>query len=192
MIIESLVQGSPEWHEYRKTHIMATHAPIIMGKSKWSTPRDLFLEMAGLNPPKPQNGAMRRGLELEPIARDLCCELLKIDLKPVVMQSDFCDFMSASLDGWNAEKKVLVEIKCPGLQDHTEARFGNIPEHYKHQLVHQMLVANAEEGYYASYRPNDRFEKLVLVRLKFEQSDYDELLEEELKFYRRLQSGDCP
>ena len=38
------LQGSPEWLTYRRTHIMASDAPILMLESPYKTVRDLYLE----------------------------------------------------------------------------------------------------------------------------------------------------
>ena len=192
MIVEGLEQGSELWHKFRKRHIMASYGPILMKASKWSTPYDLFCEITGLTPPRETNGAMQRGLDMEPVARAEFTKLTGIEVVPVVMQSDKHQFMAASLDGWDEASKTLVEIKCPGLDDHRSARQGIVPIHYLPQLVHQMIVAYVEKGYYFSYRPGDVQKEAVLIEVKLDPEYAALLIDVEKDFYRRLQEGDCP
>lgn len=192
MIIENMIQGSAEWLAFRRQHITATMAPILMERSKWSTPRDLFLEIAGLVPPKEQNSAMKRGLELEPVARDLFNQQYQANAVPVVMVSDKFSWMAASLDGWDEEKKLLIEIKAAGLEDHRLARQGIIPAHYTDQLLHQMLVSGVEKCYYVSYRPGNLKQDLIVIEHQFCPKEAEILIERELEFYGRLHRGDCP
>ena len=54
----------------------------------------------------------------------------------------------ASLDGWNAENRLLLEIKVGNAKDHAA---GKVPEKYFPQLQHQMWVTDTKTAYYASY-----------------------------------------
>lgn len=190
-MILDLEQGSEAWHAWRRKTITATMASVIMGVSPWTTPRDLFLEIIGLTPPKEKNAAMERGLELEPVARDLFNDAYKVKTKPVVMISDEHKDVGASLDGWDEENKTLIEIKCPGVADHTKAILGQVPKHYYPQLSHQMLVADVEKCFYVSYRPGHQKEFVVIEVLR--DREYDKLLLEKIKeFQRQLETGECP
>ena len=185
-------QGSEAWHQFRKRHIMASMAPIIMQVSKWATPFDLFCEITGLTPPREVNGAMQRGLDLEPAAREEFIKMTNIMIAPIVMRSEKHHWMASSLDGWNESTQTLVEIKCAGAKDHSTARQGMVPMHYLPQLAHQMLTANVQKCYYFSYRPGDPVKESVLVEVKLDPEYAALLIEVEKDFYRRLQEGDCP
>ena len=56
-----------EWKQFRRTHIGASDAPIIMGESPWSTPLKLY-EQKIFGFELEENRYMSRGKELEPIA----------------------------------------------------------------------------------------------------------------------------
>ena len=38
------IQGTPEWLEFRRTMVMASDSPVIMGVSPWKTPLQLYHE----------------------------------------------------------------------------------------------------------------------------------------------------
>ena len=61
MSIIPLEQGSAKWLEYRKSKVMATDSPILLGSNPWRTPIELWEEKLGLREPQPLNDAMRRG-----------------------------------------------------------------------------------------------------------------------------------
>jgi putative phage-type endonuclease len=190
MILE-IEQNTPEWFSWRKKNITATMAPILMEVSPWSDPRQLFLKIVGLLPETEKNAAMARGLELEPVVRDLFNEAYNVKTRAVVMISDEHPGIGASLDGWDEETKTLVEIKCPGAVDHRTAVKGYVPRHYYPQLSHQMIVANVEKCFYVSYRPGDVKEFVVIEVLR--DRDYDKLLLDKIRdFQRRIETGDCP
>lgn len=172
-------QNTPEWHEFRKGKIGASMAPIIMGVSNYQTRLQLYNEMVGIQPKKEQNSAMKRGHELESVARDWCKTVLHLDdLEPVVVEHDELYWCIASLDGYSPFYDIIVEIKCPNKADHILALQGEIPAHYYPQLQHQMFVTGKKECTYISfngkegavvacYRNNEYIKNMVLQELDF-------------------------
>ena len=175
----SINQGSPEWLALRKTKITSTDAGVIMGVNPWKTPLQLYNEKISNDPPKPSNEAMRRGIELEPIARDLFNLKTGLEMIPKVYVNDWT---MASLDGASLIDDCILEIKCPGEKDHTIALSGKIPEHYFPQLQHAMYVANARGAYYYSFDGIDG----VIVPVKRDDDYIEKMLVEEKKFYECL------
>lgn len=55
-----------QWLEERKKGIGGSEAGAVMGVSKYDTPLQLYRKKLGLDPPEPENEAMRLGHELEP------------------------------------------------------------------------------------------------------------------------------
>jgi len=176
-------QSSEEWKEWRKRHIGASEVPIIIGKSKWMTPYQLWQQKLGFTPGLKDNYAMRRGRDLEPIVRDLANQELKASFKPEVLVHKELEWMSASLDGIDRKKRAIMEIKCPGLEDHQKAEKEEVPEHYYPQVQWQLFVADLKTCYYVSYYN----EALAIVKVK-RHDDYivNELLEPVTEFYRCL------
>ena len=183
--IVDLEQGSEAWHDFRKGKIGSSDAASIMGVSPWETPLQAFERMM-FDTKKPVNAAMKRGSEMEKTARDWTNERSKTAYVPTVIQSlEFPDLI-ASLDGYFFDEcHWLLEIKCPGERDHLEAIRGHIPDHYKPQLEHQLMVAGVDSMYYLSY--NEDFEEKGVTILYHGDARYrQELFSQEMAFISRL------
>lgn len=152
----NLIQGSPEWHLFRERHIMATAASCIVGLNPYKSAFNLWEEMMCMAPPIIMNKAMQRGVELEPEARKIACDLLEMEFDPCVYLSDKHYWQAASLDGLNIPNNVVLEIKCPNKAVHEAASVCSIPEYYICQLQHQIAVTNAHKAIYFSYRPSNK------------------------------------
>lgn len=174
--IINLEQGSPEWHALRKTKITATDASIILGINSWKTPLQLYNEKISDEISSFTNERMQRGIELEPIARDLFILKTGIVVEPSVIVKDW---VMASLDGISACGKYIVEIKCPNENDHLIAINKKIPDHYYPQIQHQIYVSNVEFAYYFSF---DGFDGVV-VKVERNNEYIEKMIEEEKKFY---------
>lgn len=151
MKIIQLEQNTPEWLTYRKDKIMASEVPIILGDSPYKSPFQHWQERVGIVPPQKETPAMRRGKELEPVARDKFIQDTSINMVPIVVESDSYPWMGASLDGISDDRKSLLEIKCNNKEKHEQASMGNIPHDHWLQMQHQMYVSNIEMGYYYSF-----------------------------------------
>lgn len=169
-------QGCPEWHSLRKTKITATDAAVIVGASHWKTRIQLYHEKLSNDPPLPPNERMQRGIDLEPIARDLFTLKTGLIITPAVLVKDWT---MASLDGMNDRLGRIVEIKCPGEKDHSTAVKGQVPDHYYPQLQHQIYVAGVQMAYYFSFDGIDG----VIVEVKRDDKYIEKMLIEERKFY---------
>lgn len=180
-----LIQGTPEWHALRKTKITATDACVIMGASHWKTRIQLYYEKLSNEPPMAPSARMQRGIDLEPIARDLFNIQTGWDMQPAVIVKDW---VMASLDGRDAGIGCILEIKCPGEKDHAIAVSGKVPAHYYPQLQHQMYVAATQIVYYFSF---DGIEG-VTVKVKRDDDYIKKMVEEEKKFYECLMTRTPP
>lgn len=142
-------QGSGAWLAMRQKRIGASDAPIILGVSPWSTPYKLWREKMGLNskerdPNKSAGFAIDRGNRWEPIARARYeAHNGFIDMPPTVLIHKEHDFLMASLDGYNEQEKLVLEIKIPGREVMEAAKNGTVHPKYTPQLEHQMLVSQA-------------------------------------------------
>jgi putative phage-type endonuclease len=188
-IVKGLEQGSPEWHKYRSDHVMGTDIPIILGSNPWKTKLELWEEKLGMRPPQEINDAMRRGQELEPIARKLASELIGVEFEPVVYESFLYPWLAASLDGYIYPENTdgyILEIKCPKESTHLEAINGFIPEYYADQIQTQLLVTQAEMSYYFSYRPEyiEKPYSIIEVYPNFEK--HIEILAKSKEFYMNM------
>jgi len=172
------VQGTIEWLEFRQNKITATDASVIMGVNKWKTKLDLYYEKTSPVKYKAPNAYMQRGIDLEPLARELFTLKTDIQLEPVVVVSTKYPWMMASLDGGSPKGEVL-EIKCCGAKDHSSALAGKVPKHYYPQLQHQMAVCEISEMYYFSFDGIDG--EIVIVSRDDEY--IEKMIEQEKIFY---------
>jgi len=172
-------QGTPEWLALRKTKITATDAAVILGASHWKTRFQLYNEKISEENNTFKNDAMQRGLDLEPIARDLFEIKTGLKVSPKVVINDWA---MASLDGISDCGNHIVEIKCPGSKDHAIALLGKVPDHYYPQLQHQMYVCDVESAYYFSFDGADG----VVVEVLRNEEYIQKMIIEEKKFYQCL------
>lgn len=193
MKIMDLRQGSKDWLLWRSRGIGASDTPAIMKESPWTTYLQLWLEKTGMAHKPPANeyqiAAMRRGVELEPIARELVEQQLKISFPAAAAEHDLYPFIKASFDGYNEEHNLLIEIKCPSKVDHGKAVKGKVPPKYYGQLQHQLLVSNAEKVYYCSYDGKDDLQIVEVFPDKLYQT---KMLTEVLEFWVKVQKREMP
>jgi len=142
--IVRFVQGSPEWHEHRRTHRNASETPVVLGLSPWQTPHQLWQQKLGLVEQE-ITPAMLHGTQLEPAARAAYEARTGLVMQPLVLVDGE---YSASLDGFTLAGERLVELKCPVKgRDSTlwkSIAERRLPEHYQAQVQHQLMVSKAD------------------------------------------------
>src|SRR5208282_2589365 len=139
MRIARMLQGSPEWHEHRRRYRNAPETPVVLGQS----PYQLWQLKLGLTEQE-VTPAMRRGSELEPLARAAYELQTGRVMQPlVVVDGEY----GSSLDGITLAGDRLLEIKCPVKgRDSTlwkTVEAGRLPKHYEYQVAHQLMVTRA-------------------------------------------------
>lgn len=188
MKIIKLEQGSSEWLSWRKTVITGTDASIIMGNNPWETPYQCWQRKLGLIEDKKSNEAMERGKRLEPEARAQFIERFGIEMAPTVVESSEFEFLGASLDGIDTLGNSLLEIKCGGFKLHDMASRGEIPDYYKDQMQHQLLVTGAEKCFYYSFDGTDGICIEVLPDPEFK----DKFMKKAREFWKCVALGEPP
>jgi putative phage-type endonuclease len=175
-------QGSAEWLAWKRGKIGASHAPTIMGENPWKTRYQLWSQILE-DEHEPMNDAMKKGVELEPVAREKVSAILEANYAPQCMESNVRGWQIASLDGWCASAKIkTLEIKCPGAKTHAEAEAGRVPKHYMAQLQHQMEVSETDAVVYCSY-----FNEAVCIIEVYRDDAYISKMNAlEAEFYDRL------
>lgn len=192
MKIVNLEQGSAEWLAWRRGGIGASEAPIILGDSPWKNPFQLYEEKLGK--PRPavhprQAAAMQRGHDLEPKARALVEKALGVDLCPLCGEHDEHPWMRLSSDGASIDGAILTEIKAPGAKDHAVAQSGKVPPKYVGQLQHSLAVSGADVLFYASYRPEEDPEP-ILIEVRPDPEMQERLFRLEKAFWKAVQDQD--
>lgn len=179
MKTSSLIPGSKEWLEYRRMKIGASDAPIILNRSPWSSPFQLW-EQKVLGKETTTNFAMSRGIAMEETARQSFEKKMGVEVFPRCIEHSTLSFMMASLDGIDMDQKTCVEIKCAGKEDHSTALAGRVPDKYYPQLQHQLEVTGLEGMYYFSFDGRDG----TIVEVARDQAYIDNMIEQERCFYK--------
>ena len=154
MAIVDLVQRSDAWLAWRKTGITASMIPVIMERSDYQTPYQLWAELVGLKEPDDlsNNYHVQRGVEQEPEARDTVENEYGKPYMPVCVEADHNTLFKASLDGLYSlgHDKEVLEIKCPCEKIYNEilAQKGQAPtfQMYAAQVQWQLNCATASQG----------------------------------------------
>ncbi len=181
-------QNTSEWLEMRKNKIGASDAPVIMQVSPWKTPYKLWEEKLDLSSSNPMTPSMRRGHDLEDLARQELENMTGLFFLPEVKFHPTLPWMMASLDAIDAEGKCIAEIKCPNREDHQVALSGQVPEKYIPQLQHQLEVCELEMGYYFSFDGK----KGALVKIFRNDNYIKKMIEKEQQFWECMQSCIAP
>lgn len=168
-----------EWLEWRRQGIGASDAAVILNVFPWKSRIQLWKEKLGLWE-QPDNAYMARGRALEDEALGAFMMETGFFLTSQVrkVHKDY-EWMRATLDGWNEEDKVLVEIKT-SKEIHEE-----IPRHYYPQVQHQMEVVGVDSMYYFSYDGN----RGKSLKIEKNPEFIENMIEEEKRFWDWVQKG---
>ncbi|MCK5605058.1 YqaJ viral recombinase family protein [Candidatus Pacearchaeota archaeon] len=176
MIIENFEQGSPEWFAARVGIPSASvFDKLITSKGALSTSRQKLIyklageKVLGEKEEGYSNGAMQRGIELEPEARSLFELITGKEVKEVgLCYYDERKDRSCSPDGLVGTGMTLMEgleIKCPELATHVEYLMGNkLPTKYFAQVQGSMYITGLEKWYFMSYFPSMKPLIIEIVR----------------------------
>lgn len=181
-------QGSQDWLDWRGTGIGGSDAAAVLGCSPYETPLGLWLFKLGRKPPKPDNPGMKRGRDLEEPARLAYEAFTGISVLPQCAEHDQYPFIKASFDGLGVFDEMVVEIKCPGAEDHSLALQGIVPPKYWPQVQHLLLVTGYPVLHYWSYDGNDG----CLVIVNRDEAYIQKLLDAEKHFWACVQADVMP
>lgn len=178
-----------QWHEWRSQGIGSSDAAVIMnGKHFGKDLSQLWEEKVLGVPSTKDNPSMQRGRELEEVARLRFEEALNVAVFPRNVEHPEKSWMRASLDGICLDDSVMVEIKCPGKEDHLVAVNKKVPEKYIAQCQHQLAVTGLDKMYYYSFDGS----KGVIVEVPRDQKYIDEMIAKEKEFWDLVVSKTPP
>ncbi len=178
-----LEQRSDKWLSWRLQGVGSSDAAALVGDSPWKTAKALWESKTGRRGEEPDNPAMRRGRELEAIARAAYEAQVGEQMEPHCVVHDRLDWMRASLDGLSFDGSLVLEVKCPlKARDHQMALEGKIPQHYYAQLQHQLEVSQAAEAHYWSFDGRQG----ALVRVRPDRDYIERLIKAEAEFWKRV------
>jgi len=182
-----LIQGSDSWKNFRRTHVAASEISAIVGENPWLDANTLWKRKLALIPEQELNDNMRRGTELEPIARELYCNKVGIVFTPEVHVSDIESWAMASLDGISPCGKEVLEIKCPAKQ------ISSVPKHYLPQIHFQLFCSGAQVCHFVSFvEDSPENEKMRIFLIERADVYIEKLVEAGREFFHKLMSYDEP
>lgn len=173
-----MIQGSQAWLDLRKNYVTSTDISAICGISPWKSAYSLWKDKMGLSEKEFENPAMKRGTQLEPIAREWLSQKHGIICLPDVVFSKDHPFMMASLDGISECGMFVVEIKC-GEKSYEMASKGIIPDYYLCQVQHQIACSNASYGLYTCYNGDTG----IIIKVERDQNLIDKIICKAKEFY---------
>ena len=155
-VIHQLVQGSPEWHAYRRTKFNASDAAAMLGKSRYVTRTELLAQYAVGTEREISADTQRRfddGHAYEAAARGIAENIIGEELFPVTMSMDVDGLpLSASFDGLTMGEDVAFEHKSLNADLEAALVIGEIPEEYQYQMEQQLLISGASKVLFMASR----------------------------------------
>jgi len=178
-----------EWLVWRSRGLGASDAPVVMSVSPFKTRHQLWLEKTGQKVDEPTNTyILEKGHAMEPKARAMYEIIDDADYPPVNVEHQDYNFVRASLDGYNAEKSQILEIKYVGKEDHENAAKGIVPEKYYWQLQHQLFATGAKLVKYVSFDGST----IEVVNVPPNPKDQTKLFKQLLLFWELVKTGEEP
>jgi putative phage-type endonuclease len=142
-----LKQGTPEWHAARAGKLTGSMFAAALGLSPYCSRQKLWRLLTGREQPDPENDAMRRGTECEPIAIDWYeCETGNLVIPVGFVPHPHFDWCGVSPDGLSGNGRI--EVKCPVNGAHS-----GIPGHYLPQCVGVLHITGGEWLDFVSWHP---------------------------------------
>lgn len=152
MKIVNLDQRSPDWHAWRKAGLGSSDAPVLwFGRHFRRTVIDLWREKTGrMTKQRKPTAVMQAGIDAEPALRAWYERLTGVSAPPVCAVHESIPWCKGSLDGWADPPGLVVEYKRVNADDHLSAVNGEVPEKYRPQLDHLLLLSGAQLCHYVS------------------------------------------
>lgn len=187
-----------EWLEERRRGIGGSDSPvIILGDSHpFTTPLELWRDKMGLEPPKPESPAMKRGKAMEDLIAKLYMEETGRKVRRVNQMFQHPDhpWMLGNVDrlivGVPRRDPGILEIKCPGLRAFSKIKREGIPEYYLIQLQHYLAVSGRKWGAYAIF--NAEAWELIHFDIDRDEDAIASIIKHGERFWSLVESGTQP
>lgn len=141
-----MLQGTPEWHEFRLKGVGGSDIPSLLSICPYGgSPNKLWLVKTRRSKGFEGNSATRHGKDTEAKARARY-ELLNLeDMPEAVAVHPKYDMCRVSLDGIRDDRRLILEIKCPVSRKLIDSVIaGKVPEYYMAQVQYQLAVTGAD------------------------------------------------
>lgn len=174
-MVQTVQQGTAEWHELRRGKVTASRVADILARTKSgasASRQNYLIELALQRVTKTieesyTNAAMQHGVDTEPQAR-VAYEVASFNF---VDQVPFIDHPTIDWFGCSPDGLVgsdgLIEIKCPNSATHwSYVKEGKPPQKYIIQMQAQMSVTGAKWCDFVSFDPRmPERSKLLIINV---------------------------
>lgn len=185
-------QSGDDWLKWRKTGIGASDIGVLMGSNTYKTIFKLWNEKSGFEKDSPMNPAIAHGIKNEPIARDWINKKENLNLAPICLEDADCPHFKASLDGYDPEKRVLCEIKCPVSKSILDKAKDSqvVPKYWIDQVQWQIMICKPIRAFIAVW--DHRTKDCTTVEI-FAKPDVQEKMRKKADdFWRSVEIGIVP
>ncbi|WP_334347509.1 YqaJ viral recombinase family protein [Candidatus Phytoplasma prunorum] len=158
MRIKNLNQRTPSWYQHRAQFINASEIGSITHLDKFRSLEQLVHDKI-FGTTFSSNKYTEHGQKTEPIARQFFETITKLNFADAIFTDDQVKMFSASLDGYNEQKRLLLEIKCPFINDNGQISSTwdqflankTVPSNYWSQVQCQIYCSQARFAYFFVY-----------------------------------------
>jgi len=180
-------QRSTEWFAARKGNLTAsqfgdwlTKTGKVAEKARLTAAAKCLAELAGYPDPPPfENDDMRKGVELEPFARDAFQKHTGLTVDEIGFAKSRHGWFGCSPDGLILSTGAGLEIKCPRPSKLIQYIVnGELPEEYRAQVHGSMAVMGCRSYHFFAYHPAFPF-----FHIEVRRDVYTEEMAEGLKSY---------
>lgn len=192
MKVVHFTQGDEEWHTWRKGGIGASDISVIMGSNPYKTPLQLWETKCGYREEDEINVAMQHGMLNEEHVRKMVEEQQMLKLKPLCVEDTEKSHFKASLDGWDEDHKVLVEIKCPISEKILDAAHlkQTVPSYWYDQMQWQIMLTNPQRAILVLW--DYRNKGLIYIEMYGSPHRIEEMRKKGDSFWHSVQIGKAP
>lgn len=201
-----VLPNTPEWLQWRRTGVGGSDVPILLGVSSYhdASVYNLAVDKLGLveipETMEEMPYAMRRGIYLEPKARRMLEESVKVPIYSVCGQREDFAHHIVSLDGWWEGRKATRIAEFKALKHEIHLQFEQVADGYAEpsslpvgllvQCQWQLYVSGADWCYLCCYSEKKGEERQFHKVRLYPEPDlwYDVLIPTVDKFWRGLES----
>ena len=187
-----MIQGSDEWLMWRGKGVGSSDIGSIMGINPYKTVRELYLEKTGLIKPEDLSNkpAIKKGVRLEPVARDFANEYFKCTYEVKTFESSYNKLFRYSSDGVCEDNNSIIEIKCMGLKNHAKVvETMQMPEYYYPQCQWGLMVSGFETCHFIAYS-EEHEKKTVVISFERDNHLFDVMTDKSLRFLKAVEARD--
>ena len=193
-IVNGLVQGSPDWHTHRASHLNASDLPVAMGLSSYKKRDELLRECKTGVVPEVDDATQKRfndGHRTEAFARAIIEEEQGEGLYPVTATLEIGGLnLSASFDGINMAETFCFEHKLINTKLAALTSIDDLDGQYGVQMTQQMMISGCKKCLFVA--SDGTKENMVQFWYEYDASLAKEIIAQWKQFQIDLETYEAP